>query len=761
MSKTVLSRMKIRSLLLVVIGVILPVIYITSLLVYNYQDNIALQDSAIKRYKLDVEKQSETLGYYFLERKYDIRAIADSVEVFTYFTNRSLGMSEQYGLKVSLFSISQMLNKTVVNKTINDRSIYEKFVFVGTDKRIIAGSKIASLPGDDCWLDELDNILKEPKFILHATDNSTEILVASPCFFKKKLSGWVITWLQVETLYANFIKRSSQVSSKTFGLTLKSGAVIHPAYDDEFSTAIPLDLQNVNLINDLELVSIEHNTNGNKQQLLFTHINIHATPLYLAACVDKNEIYGSARPWQLLIAAGGIILLSLVGMFVFISNNTRQLILKTRVDEINKQQNHLKEKNSLLKSEIEKRKQAEVFIKEKEERYRNLFESSGDAIFIVQDSVIIDCNHSSVQLLGVTYNDIIGRKIFDFAPPVQSDGSNSRSTFESREKQSAVSPQHFEWLLMNKEQRPLLVDIDITILSAENHIINQVIVRDITERKRTQELLVQTEKMMAVGGLAAGMAHEINNPLGVILQANQNLERRLGTKLKKNQMTADEIGLDFEKLQQYLDEKSIPTYLQSIRSAGERAAKIVKSMLEFSRSSKISNKQLSDITELIDSAVEMARKDYDLKQQFDFKNIVIERKYSPVDQALCERTEIGQVFLNIIKNAAQAMHTSSTNNPKLLLTVDQTMSDIIITIEDNGPGMNDEIQSQIFEPFFTTKVVGEGTGLGLSVSYFIVTSHHGGKISVVSKLEHGAKFVISLPRQEHTGEIDGAKNTVN
>jgi signal transduction histidine kinase len=142
----------------------------------------------------------------------------------------------------------------------------------------------------------------------------------------------------------------------------------------------------------------------------------------------------------------------------------------------------------------------------------------------------------------------------------------------------------------------------------------------------------------------------------------------------------------------------------------------------------------------------MASTDYDLKKKFDFKNIEIKRFYSDIGMIMCEKTEIGQVFLNIIKNAAQAMNDFSLDKPTITLHTELINDSIRVTIEDNGPGIRDQDQKQIFEPFFTTKPVGEGTGLGLSVSYFIITSHYGGKIRVKSKQNKGTQFVIEFPK---------------
>jgi len=274
---------------------------------------------------------------------------------------------------------------------------------------------------------------------------------------------------------------------------------------------------------------------------------------------------------------------------------------------------------------------------------------------------------------------------------------------------------------------------------------------DITARVRIESMMVQTEKMLSVGGLAAGMAHEINNPLGAILQGSQNILRRIGPDMSQNRSVADALGIDLNLLNRYLQERGILRFLEGIREAGTRAAKIVADMLSFSRRSE-SRFALVDVEDMLETVLRLAASDYDLKKKYDFKRITIERDYDPALRAVyCDKTEIEQVILNLLKNAAQAMAEEGTPSPTITLRTLHEPDYVLIEVVDNGPGMDDKILKRIFEPFFTTKEVGAGTGLGLSVSYFIVTEQHNGRLSATSKPGQGSRFSISrfsirLPR---------------
>jgi signal transduction histidine kinase len=304
----------------------------------------------------------------------------------------------------------------------------------------------------------------------------------------------------------------------------------------------------------------------------------------------------------------------------------------------------------------------------------------------------------------------------------------------------------FEW--KHRKRSGLLFDteVSLTTVALASGVFIQAIVRDVTERKRTRELMIQTEKMMSVGGLAAGMAHEINNPLGIILQSVQNMVRRLGTQLPRNRETALELGLDLDALQKYLEKRSIGPYMDNIREAGERAARIVRSMLDFSRKSE-SCKAMHSVNAILDQVLDMASSDYDLKKKYDFKSVEIVREYGEIPDILCTETEIAQVFLNLVKNAAQAMsmHGFRGERPRIRLVTQSTDAGVEIVVEDNGPGFDEGQKKMVFEPFYTTKAPGEGTGLGLSVSYFIITTHHKGTLEVESSPGSGARFIIGLP----------------
>ena len=301
---------------------------------------------------------------------------------------------------------------------------------------------------------------------------------------------------------------------------------------------------------------------------------------------------------------------------------------------------------------------------------------------------------------------------------------------------------------------------DITIYPLITNGVEGAVIRidNITERVRIEELMIQSEKMLSLGGLAAGMAHEINNPLAGILQNLQVIRNRLSGKSKKDHRAAEECKTTMEAIKAFQEKREIFDMIESVIISGKRAAQIVNNMLTFARKSEaiVSSHCLS---KLLDKTLELCQNDYDLKKKYDFRKINLIREYAKDTPLIpCEPGKIQQVFLNVLKNGAQSMQEKSKfqkkeKEPIFILRVKKEKGLAVVEIEDNGPGMTEETRKRIFEPFFTTKKVGIGTGLGLSVSYFIITENHGGTMEVISSPGEGTRFIIKLPvERDKNGE---------
>jgi PAS domain S-box-containing protein len=397
-------------------------------------------------------------------------------------------------------------------------------------------------------------------------------------------------------------------------------------------------------------------------------------------------------------------------------------------------------------SHITERRLAEEALRKSEEKHKNIIETMEEGYFETDLAAnVTTANKSIEETLGYSKSELMGLNIRAYmdqetATKVTEMYANIYKTGNSGDILS------YEIINKNGEKRHLEVSTSVRCDPIGNPIGFSSVSRDVTDRAKVQELMIQTEKMMSVGGLAAGMAHELNNPLGGIQMGVQNVQRRLSPDLKSNFESAREFGIDLQNLQRYMEKRNIFSSLKGISDSVSTAAQIISSMLLFSRKSE-SNMVPVSLAKIMERSLNLAGKDYNFKKKFDFRNINIIKEFdSNLPPVPCAETEIEQVVLNLLKNAAQAMMgNDQTNLHRITLRLLKDGNMAGIEIEDNGPGMDDKIRNRVFEPFYTTKPVGEGTGLGLSVSYMIITNNHQGLMKVESELGKGTKFSIQLP----------------
>ena len=259
-----------------------------------------------------------------------------------------------------------------------------------------------------------------------------------------------------------------------------------------------------------------------------------------------------------------------------------------------------------------------------------------------------------------------------------------------------------------------------------------VVARDLREVVSLRNRLLLSGRLAAVGELAAGIAHEINNPLAY-LRANLNLLRQhwetLGSKLEKTLSSEESSELIVEGAEM-IDES-----LEGV----ERAAAIVRDVRGLAHAGS-KQWETADLNGLIDGVLRMAA-----PQLRD--HVGLEKCYGARPQVLCAPQELQQVFLNLVLNAGQAIGRSGT----IRIITDREPSGVVVRVEDDGCGIPADAISRIFDPFFTTKPVGKGTGLGLGIAYEIVR-RHGGEITVTSEPGRGSCFCVRLPVDPDTIE---------
>jgi PAS domain S-box-containing protein len=400
-----------------------------------------------------------------------------------------------------------------------------------------------------------------------------------------------------------------------------------------------------------------------------------------------------------------------------------------------------------LKEELNNRKKTEKeLLESKHQLSVHLKNTPVGAISWDTEFRVRDWNPSAETIFGYSKEEAMGKHVTDLILPE-----------DVREQVNLV----FQNLLagrggernmnenITKNGKRILCDWYNTVLKTIDGKITGVasLVNDITERKKNQEMMIQSEKMMSVGGLAAGMAHEINNPLAGIMQNAQVIHNRLTRDIPANRSTAEELGTSMGVIKSFVEKRGVLKQLENIHQAGQRVSNIIENMLSFSKKSDLKRKEL-DLKDLIDTTLDLVKNDADFKKNEFFQPIEIIREYqSDLPGIFCEKTEIQQVLFNLFKNASQSMNSKTYDNetPKLTIRLKKGPTKVHIEVEDNGTGMDPDTCKRVFEPFFTTKGPEKGTGLGLSISYFIIADHHGGQMEVDSTPGKGTLFTVKLP----------------
>lgn len=385
-------------------------------------------------------------------------------------------------------------------------------------------------------------------------------------------------------------------------------------------------------------------------------------------------------------------------------------------------------------------------IQSSENKFKRLLKNIADPIFLADSKGrIIDANEAAITSLGYTRNELLKLTLSEIDSETDLDVWINSISVMPTDHQFAIDTNH-----TRKDGSTFPVEVSACVFDEGNSRYCLGVARDITERIQTQQLLVQHEKMNSLGSMAAGIAHEINNPLSAILGACQNIHNRIYKDTPKNLQVAAECNANLDRLRDYITKRKIDRMINSISEAGNRASKIVTSMLNFSYS-KTRKMHTCKMSSLLNESIDLISADFNLKKDYDFKLIKITREYSKETMPVCcVPNEIQQVFLNLFKNATEAMAEKDyppNEKPELKLRVINTADNVLIEVEDNGPGINGESQKKIFDPFYTSKDVGKGTGLGLSVSYFIITKQHKGSMEVSSTLGKGTKFTVTLPQK--------------
>ncbi|AFY81978.1 ATP-binding sensor histidine kinase [Oscillatoria acuminata] len=414
---------------------------------------------------------------------------------------------------------------------------------------------------------------------------------------------------------------------------------------------------------------------------------------------------------------------------------------------------------------------------EKEAQYRGIFEAVSDGLLItdLETGKIMDTNPAYYQLHGYSYSEILSLNPLDFIPPNRHD---KFATFLATVKAGQLFT--CEAICKKQDGTPFYIELISVPFIYNGKCCGLSVIRNVTERKQmelsiqeknrnleqamaelqyAQMQMIQSEKMSALGNLVAGVAHEVNNPIGFLNGSINNAKEYMQNLLDyialyqqhhPNPVTAvqekaEDIDLKFIN-------KDLPKLLNSMQGATDRIKGISTSLRTFSRADT-EHKIKANLHEGIDSTLLILK--YRLKANQFRPEIKVIANYCEITSIECFPGQLNQVFMNILANAidmfdemaqGRSFKELEANPQQITICTVATENQMQISIRDNGQGMSEAVKARIFDHLFTTKAVGKGTGLGLAIARQIVVETHGGKLEVNSQIGQGTEFVISLPQ---------------
>jgi PAS domain S-box-containing protein len=352
-----------------------------------------------------------------------------------------------------------------------------------------------------------------------------------------------------------------------------------------------------------------------------------------------------------------------------------------------------------------------------EARFRELIENAPEPIGIVRDGRFVYANRVYATTLGIDDVEVLYRTPIDTL----------------LDPESAVIRDKREWTILNRREpqawqmyrahkpdgSPVILEVSSVYFEYQGKPSVLTMARDATLRTHLENQVVQADRLAALGTMAAGVAHEINNPLASIAFCAEALDQRLERVLSARD---------------HPDHRVVANYLKMIQEEAFRCKNITEKLLDFSRCNDIKRERI-DLASLIQGVVEMIRH----IGKYTGKSIIFHPREAVM--AHVDGQEIKQVVLNLIVNALESMNASGSL--RIDARYNQGMAEMIFT--DNGCGMSPEVLENIFEPFFTRRRDGKGTGLGLSITHRIVNQHHGDIMAFSPGEDQGSTFVVRLP----------------
>jgi PAS domain S-box-containing protein len=403
--------------------------------------------------------------------------------------------------------------------------------------------------------------------------------------------------------------------------------------------------------------------------------------------------------------------------------------------------------------DVTARKRAEEALSDSERRYRQLTEASLEAIIVGDRAgTIVLFNPMAERMFGYCAAEIVGQPLLRLIPGEFHQRHQQGFQRYLQTRQAFLIGRTVELRGRRKDGAEFPLELSLSAIDRGGELQFLGAIRDLTERNRMRDIVAQSEKLASIGLLSAGMAHEINNPLAYVannlavverdskgIMALLDLYEGARTALaqadpetaQRVQVLAEEIDLPYIRA-------NLDRVLGRTHEGVRRVTKIVQSLRSLARTDR-PRMESAFIPDLVDASLEMIR------GRMERRGIELELDYHLKTKVPCVASQISQALFNLLVNALQTIEAADRGREgRIRIAASRTNGEVVIEVADNGCGIDPQVLPRIFDPFFTTKPVGEGTGMGLSISHSIVAGH-GGRIEVDSRPGEGTCFRVFLP----------------
>jgi PAS domain S-box-containing protein len=668
-------------------------------LVVHYRSARALRENLIAQRAQEAQLHAVALGNLFDAAAETMRNVAVSAEVDAYFKNRDLGMSMEYGLRLTLVPIAERLRTAVEDPGPRDRPVLARAVVLEEGGELLASSDRSAAPSATAAELARSRGLAEG---IRFTGDGRGLLVVQYCRFKGRVVARAVGWLSPSALAAVLPagQRPELILADADGSTLPPGGspVVRAALDTVPPAGHAVEISDP------------------AGPYLAVRVPVPGHPYTLVQIDRADELMGALSPGQSVLGLTAAALAVLLGAALAFVFSGRSLLLEARLEESVHSRRELEAQHRALQREVTARQRLEA-------AHARLAQAVDQAA----EAIALTAPDGTFEYVNPAFERITGYGPGALRGPAELDAGDAE---DDEPTLAAAFGTPSEWVgevkVRRRDGAVVLLEVVLSpVRGPSGETVSRVLAaRDVTEEHRLREQLRHSQRLEAVGTLAGGVAHDFNNLLSVI---NGYAGMALSS-LPGDHPARDDV--------------------KEILAAGGRAATLTRQLLAFGRR-QVLRPEVVDLNEVVGGIEKMLRR-------LIPENIeLLTRPAASLRRVRIDPGQLEQVLVNLVVNARDAMPGGGRI---LVTTADVVLVDgdnrldhetppgayVRVSVSDNGAGMDEQTRARCFEPFFTTKAPGKGTGLGLSTVYGIVRQSRG-IVRVESREGEGATFELYLP----------------